>query len=163
MFNQQEEHLIFSTLMSQEKMLEGNVDIFNIAKSLNMLKFSGNALSLEAEEDVSMFYSVAVGIAQPLEIFSKWTNIKASQKISALTNPSPISLNKGFVGRPINIFRQAVKTLSAKVSQLLYVFIGLQTILLIIILVVVMNIIVEEAAVIILTLRAIGYKPPKIN
>ncbi|WP_027063369.1 ABC transporter permease [Mesoplasma seiffertii] len=163
MFNQKQERLIFTSLFSQEKMLEGDIDVFNIAKSLNSLKFTGNALALELNEDTSMFYSLAVGIAKPLQNLSQYINLKASSNIFALTNPNPVSLTNGYSARPINLLRQGVKIVASKVSQLLYIFIGLQTILLIIILVIIMNIIVEEAAVIILTLRATGYKSGQIN
>ncbi|AUF83465.1 ABC transporter permease [Mesoplasma syrphidae] len=163
MFNQKKEHLIFSSLFSQEKMLEGNIDIFNIPKSLNSLKFTGNALALELNEDTSIFYSLSLGIGKPLQMLSQYTNLKASTEIYALTNPNPVSLTKGYKAQPINLLRQGVTILASKVSQLLYIFIGLQTILLIIILVIIMNIIVEEAAVIILTLRATGYKSGQIN
>jgi hypothetical protein len=150
---------IFNKLLSQEPLLTGNINVSNIAESINSMKFVGKNLSMMIDNNSSIFGSVFNGMID----FTRLFNVQVDANFLLVTNPNIASSGNTSDVVPYNILRSGVDNVIGIVNNVLVLFMVLLAVLLLIILVVVMNIVVEEAAEIILTLRAIGYKNLEVN
>jgi len=150
---------IFNKLYSQEPLLIGDIDVLDISKSLNSMKYVGKNIAMSIQNNASVFGSIFNGMLD----FTRMLNIQIDSNYQLVTNPNVASTSRVSGVLPYNILRTGADNVVSTINNTLILFMVLLAILLVIILVVVMNIVVEEAGQIILTLRAIGYSPFEVN
>ncbi|KAF5295736.1 hypothetical protein FQA39_LY12909 [Lamprigera yunnana] len=93
-----------------------------------------------------------------MNIYDLEETSQIDKQIGMYTNPNLATKDRLTGALPINISLQVVDEMIGLMTQLMIIFIALQTILLVIILIVVMTIIVDEATATILTMKSLGYK-----
>lgn len=157
---------LFNSIISQELMLSGEFNLMSISKSLDSFKFGGNQLVMNVDPSDNVFGPLMMQFASSLNLngINLEDYIKIDGKMNLITNPMMVNSATGdLVAFPYNIARNGFANFSKTMSDLMAVFLILQSILLTIILCVVMNIIVDEASITILTLRSLGYSQKEIN
>ncbi|ATZ18647.1 ABC transporter permease [Williamsoniiplasma somnilux] len=152
------QEMMFDRMYSNETLLEGKVDVWNISKSISSMKFKGLSLTFSIKNDSSVFMSIFGSMLPELP-----NVLRVDKNLLLVTNPNLAFISDKSGVAPYNILLATVDNVTQQFNTIMIIFLVLQTFLLAIILIVVMNIIVDEASQIILTMRALGYKTKEIN
>ncbi|WHQ37136.1 ABC transporter permease [Spiroplasma sp. SV19] len=145
----QPEKNVYNGLYSQQKMYRGKIDLKNMAKSIQNLKFIGNNLAIAAKHNQS--------------IWDALLNINTKTVTATLISTKAGSGRNDFGILPLNILRTSVDDMLTKMNSSMLMFELLVALIILILLVVVVMVIIDELIPIILTMKAIGYNNRKIN